>query len=67
MSQAAHHKKNKRRHRRPPDLRPKRSDPEMEPDWSGKCSVCDESPTVPFSGMCGPCTFGEASTLGGNW
>ena len=42
-------------------------DPDMEPDWSGKCEVCGESPIVPATGMCGPCTFGEADTIGGNW
>jgi|JI10StandDraft_1071094.scaffolds.fasta_scaffold1344184_2 hypothetical protein len=39
----------------------------MEPDWSGKCEVCEQSPIVPATGMCGPCTFGEAETIGGNW
>ena len=38
-----------------------------EPDWSGKCEVCGQSPTVPETGMCGPCTFGEADTAFGNW
>jgi hypothetical protein len=37
------------------------------PDWSGKCEVCDASPIVPLTGLCGPCTFGEAETAGGNW
>jgi hypothetical protein len=37
------------------------------PDWSGKCEVCGESPIVPLTGLCGPCTFGEAETAGGNW
>ena len=41
--------------------------PEVEPDWSGRCEVCDASPIVPVTGMCGPCTFGEAATAGGNW
>jgi hypothetical protein len=38
-----------------------------EPDWNGKCEICGETPIVPDTGMCGPCTFGEASTAGGNW
>ncbi len=42
-------------------------DSETAPDWSGKCEVCGESPIVPVTGMCGPCTFGEANTAGGNW
>lgn len=43
------------------------SDEEVEPDWSGKCSTCDASPILPVTGLCGPCTFGEADTAGGNW
>ena len=38
-----------------------------EPDWKKSCFVCGEKPTVPCTGMCGPCTFGEAETAGGNW
>ena len=38
-----------------------------EPDWEGKCEVCGASPIVPATGMCGPCTFGEADTVAGNW
>jgi hypothetical protein len=37
------------------------------PDWGGTCESCGASPIVPETGMCGPCTFGEASTAGGNW
>jgi hypothetical protein len=37
------------------------------PDWSRTCSVCGSRPVVPLTGMCGPCTFGEAETAGGNW
>jgi len=39
----------------------------FEPDWLETCDVCDSSPTVPSTGLCGPCTFGEADTAGGNW
>lgn len=42
-------------------------DPDTEPDWSSTCDNCGESPVVPCTGMCGPCTFGEAETAGGNW
>jgi hypothetical protein len=45
-------------------------DPDAEfgaPDWNGRCEVCGESPIVPETGMCGPCTFGSADTIGGNW
>lgn len=40
---------------------------ETEPDWGGECEVCNSTPIVPATGMCGPCTFGEAETIGGNW
>lgn len=40
---------------------------ELEPDWEGKCEVCEQSPILPCTGMCGPCTFGEADTILGNW
>jgi hypothetical protein len=39
----------------------------FEPDWEHGCEVCAARPIVPLSGMCGPCTFGEAETIGGNW
>lgn len=40
---------------------------DTEPDWDTPCIVCGEVPTLPATGMCGPCTFGEAETIGGNW
>ena len=40
---------------------------DIEPDWTGTCENCGESPIVPLTGMCGPCTFGEAETANGNW
>ena len=40
---------------------------EREPDWDSPCDSCGQLPTLPLSGMCGPCTFGEAETVGGNW
>jgi hypothetical protein len=42
-------------------------DEETEPDWTKKCEICGQSPIVPCTGMCGPCTFGEAETMYGNW
>lgn len=42
-------------------------DPRIEPDWKHKCEVCGAKPTVPLTGMCGPCTWGDAETAGGNW
>lgn len=39
----------------------------VRPDWTKQCEVCGATPIVPATGMCGPCTFGEADTAGGNW
>ena len=40
---------------------------DTRPDWSGECSNCGAYPIVPVTGLCGPCTFGEADTVAGNW
>ena len=40
---------------------------DAEPDYNGECDVCGASPVLPVTGMCGPCTFGEADTIDGNW
>lgn len=45
----------------------KKSNPDTDPDWSGECENCGEYPIVPITGLCGPCTFGEADTIMGNW
>lgn len=37
------------------------------PDWTRACEACGASPVLPATGMCGPCSFGEAETFGGNW
>ncbi len=55
-----------------PDKKPKpdddkKPDPDTEPDWTGSCESCGASPIVPVTGLCGPCTWGEAETAGGNW
>jgi len=42
-------------------------DPRIVPNWNESCEVCGARPVVPLTGMCGPCTFGEAETSGGNW
>lgn len=39
----------------------------FEKDWTKKCEVCGATPVVKATGLCGPCTFGEADTAGGNW
>lgn len=41
-------------------------------DYTKTCCVCGEKPTVfcyvnDPAPLCGPCTFGEAETYGGNW
>jgi len=36
-------------------------------DHTRKCSVCDNGPVVNATGLCGPCTWGEWETQGGNW
>ena len=48
-------------------LEPKRQPERHEPNWQVACSTCGEVPTHPLTGLCGPCTFGEAETAGGNW
>lgn len=42
-------------------------DAKVKPDYGHACEVCGNSPVVPMTGMCGPCTFGEAETADGNW
>lgn len=56
-----------------PRKKPKREEIEkkvrkdLKPDWTHECECCGATPIVPATGMCGPCTFGEADTAGGNW
>lgn len=50
---------------KPKLLKNKKSD--TAPDWSRKCTVCGQAPVFPFTGMCGPCIFGEADTAFGDW
>ena len=40
---------------------------QIDPDWEKKCENCGASPIVPETGLCGPCTFGEADTANGEW
>jgi hypothetical protein len=47
--------------------KPALREPDTEPDWSVPCEVCGSVPTMPATGLCGPCTFGESETAGGNW
>ena len=48
-------------------IKGREADRRIKPDWSKKCDVCGNCPIVPITGMCGPCTFGESETAGGNW
>lgn len=36
-------------------------------DYDTPCSNCDAKSTVHPTGLCGPCCFGEAETINGNW
>ena len=42
-------------------------DDDTKPDWDIECDNCGATPIMPVTGMCGPCTTGEADTVGGNW
>ena len=60
----------KKKNRFPPKPTPEpkvATEEDMRPDWDHRCEVCGQKPIVPLTGMCGPCTFGEADTAGGNW
>lgn len=46
---------------------PKKRRANLEPDWSNVCHACGAKPVLPVTGLCGPCTFGDADTSGGNW
>lgn len=51
----------------PPPIILEAGDPRSTPDWTKGCENCGEKPILPLTGMCGPCTFGEAETAGGKW
>lgn len=36
-------------------------------DHERECTNCGALPTVHPTELCGPCCFGEASTINGNW
>jgi hypothetical protein len=63
----SHKKERAAMHRHKRQALPAEALPETRPDWTRKCENCGASPIVPATGMCGPCTFGEAETAGGNW
>lgn len=39
----------------------------MAKDYRTQCLVCGATPTVHPLELCGPCCFGEAETINGNW
>ena len=43
------------------------ADPRGRKNYDARCQVCDATPTVGDTKLCGPCCFGEADTAGGNW
>ena len=47
-------------------MTPKEKD-RIRPSWSEKCENCGETPIVPMTQMCGPCSFGDADTISGGW
>lgn len=36
-------------------------------DWERECTCCESLPTVHPTELCGPCCFGSAETINGNW
>lgn len=36
-------------------------------DHDTECEICEATPTVHPTGLCGPCCFGEVDTINGNW
>lgn len=49
------------------DETPEANEEAFARDWTRGCSNCGATPVVNATGLCGPCTFGEAATAGGNW
>lgn len=45
----------------------KRAIRQFRPDWDHVCENCGQKPTVPLSGLCGPCHFGTADGVNGGW
>jgi len=40
---------------------------DLRPDWNARCLNCDSTPVVPLTGLCGPCNFGTAAAVNGDW
>ena len=41
-----------------------REDYSTDPNWQVECINCGAVPTIGDSGLCGPCCYGEAETIG---
>lgn len=41
--------------------------PPDAPNYDVECENCSCTPTVGSTGLCGPCCFGAAEALDGNW
>lgn len=39
----------------------------FRPNWQKGCENCGTKPSVPMSGLYGPCHFGTAAALNGAW
>ena len=52
---------------RPGKMTPAENKEAFAADYTRECEVCGSKPVVNETGLCGPCTFGEADTVGGNW
>ncbi len=57
-------KKRRQSHQNAPEYS---SGPKVEANWNVPCMNCEDTPTVGQTGLCGPCCFGEADTVNGNW
>jgi hypothetical protein len=55
------------RQRKKPLKQVKADGSDLRHDWNHQCENCGATPVVPETGLCGPCTFGEAETANGNW
>lgn len=52
---------------KPGTMTPEENEEAFAADYTRDCDVCGDKPVVNATGLCGPCTWGEADTVGGNW
>lgn len=53
--------------RQPKHLSVAQTQKHFRPDHSRQCENCQQTPVVPLSGLCGPCHFGTAAAVDGDW